>query len=315
MHDLSRQLRRMLGGAIRLKVPDLQLEQIERDWRYPESHHLALANGIRLHYRDSHPRDRRRPVLILLHGMLVDSEVWSPLWSRLAEHYRLVAIDLPGHGLTMAPASFPATIEAQVSTLHAALGQLGIERCSLAGSSMGGLLAWSLALAAPERIERLILIGAAGWADERSETRRIERRMQLLGAAPLRPLLRYFDPAGIVTASLQESLAPHEPSAALIERHHQLARLPGHRDILLNLARHWRSRPLADPRKLQHLSLPVLIIAGDNDALIPLEHAHRFHRAMPNARLVVLAGSGHLPMLTMPDRVAAEIDDCLQRDR
>ncbi|MEQ1772088.1 MAG: alpha/beta fold hydrolase, partial [Devosia sp.] len=138
------------GAYFTLKRPDVPYETLAAQYENAASRYEDLPGGIRVHYRDE--GQTNGPVLVLIHGFSASVHTWEPWVQRLGEEYRIISLDLPGHGLTRAPAGYQASIEAYRDVVHQFLEARGISEFSLAGSSMGGNVAWEYALAYPEQV-------------------------------------------------------------------------------------------------------------------------------------------------------------------
>src|SRR5918998_6376127 len=136
------------------------------DWRehaerlhHPDRSRFAEVNGVRLHYQEA--GDENDPAVVLIHGFLASNFVWRDVLLPLAEEgFHVVAPDLVGFGFSGKPADGEYTIEAQARAVTGLLDALGIGRATLVGSSYGAAVAAVVALDHPERVERLVLVGA-----------------------------------------------------------------------------------------------------------------------------------------------------------
>jgi pimeloyl-ACP methyl ester carboxylesterase len=144
-----------------LRRDDIPYEQLEAIYANTDSRYLAFGDNMRVHFRDVGPRDAE--AIILVHGFSASLHTWEPWVDNLKRDYRVISIDLPGHGLSrcidnseIGPGQFIETINRVANTLE-------IERFTLAGNSMGGAAAWNYALAFPQRLDGLVLVDAAGW--------------------------------------------------------------------------------------------------------------------------------------------------------
>ncbi|SDB38829.1 alpha/beta fold hydrolase [Belnapia rosea] len=150
-----------LGGGIWLYNPDLPRAALERRWAPPPSQFVEAA-GVRLHIRDTGPRDGL--AVLPIHGFgssLHTWEAWAPL---LEDRFRLVSLDLPGFGLTGPDPTGDYSDERSVAVLAALLDRLGIGQAAAVGSSMGGRIAWRFAAAEPGRVSKLVLMAPDGFA-------------------------------------------------------------------------------------------------------------------------------------------------------
>lgn len=294
-----------------LQRPDIPYERLEARYANEESEFIDLPDGVRVHIRDQGPADR--PTLVLLHGFAASLHTWEPWVERLADDYRVITIDLPGHGLTRAPRQYQASTQGFVGIVQAVVEARGIERFTLAGNSMGGGVAWNYALAHPEDLEGLVLVNAAGWRPSTANEGEREGpppfifsliRAPIIGPGirnlEMRPLARQ----GLRSAFIDDSLVDR----AMVNRYVELSRGPGHRAILLNIQQNGAS---AD--RMREIALPTLVMHGAQDNLIPVDAGRYYAAAIPGAELVVFDNVGHVPMEEAPDQSAAALEAFLAR--
>lgn len=286
---------------------DISYAELERRYAGPSSHYLDLPGGVRLHYRDEGKADG--PVLVLVHGFGASSADWDDWARRLGDTYRIVAPDLPGHGLTRAPAGYRNSSAAQVEVVEAMAEALKLPPFVIAGNSMGGGVAWRYALAHPERLKGLVLVDAAGWPAEKD--RRNDAVIFKLLANPLaRAVIRDLDNSALVKQGLEAALLDKRlVTPALAKRYTDLSRAPGHRAILTD--RSGQDNP-ATKARLGAIDTPTLVMVGQQDRLIPYTDGRRFAGAIPGAKLIVYPDAGHVPMQQIPDRTAADLRAWLQ---
>ena len=255
-----------------ISEPEVPRAVLEAKYATPPSQFLVLADGTRLHYRDRGPRDG--PVLIVLHGFSGSLFIWES-WSRaLSDRFRVISLDLPGHGLTGAVPSGDYSQGAMVQSVKAVADRLGLDRFALAGVSMGGGVAARFAELYPKRVSHLILIDAAG---ARTSTR---PRLHLSTMAANLPVIdRFF-------------------LYAVMKRMPELAHMEGSPQAILE---HFR---LADDTYVWNhvgaIKAPVLILWGGNDQVIPIAGAYAWHNAIPGSKLIVYPGAGHVSMADAP---------------
>lgn len=292
-----------LGGlTLALWRADIPFARLRDRYGRPSSRVLALPDGVRLHYRDVGRADG--PVLVLLHGYSASSLDWQEWVERLGDRYRLILVDLPGHGLTEAPAGYEASIARMVACIAALLDALACPAVVLVGNSMGGQVVWRYAVDRPTRVAGLVLIGSTGWTDERQATS--QGLFRFLGHAAGRFLLRHLDLTWIARRGLRSVFAdPSRVTPSMVTRYTDLARAPGHRDILTGLQ--MQGGDATQLARLGTLDMPTLILAGDQDQLVPVADGHRFARAIRNSTLIVYPAVGHVPMQEIPDRTADDL--------
>jgi pimeloyl-ACP methyl ester carboxylesterase len=247
---------------------------------------MRQVGAWRLHVRDTGPRDA--PAIVLLHGFGASLQTWDGWAPGLGRRWRVVRVDLPGSGLSPPDPADDYTDARSITMLVALMDGLGLPRASIAGHSIGGRIAWAFAAAHPERVDRLVLVAPDGFASPGFE----------YGRAPAVPamfaLMRYVLPKPLLRMNLAPAYAdPDVLSDALVTRYDDLLRAPGARQALLD---RMRQTVLVDPRPLlATIRAPTLLLWGERDAMIPLANSADYLKALPDARLVVIPGAGHLP--------------------
>ncbi|MFZ5730174.1 MAG: alpha/beta fold hydrolase [Pseudomonadota bacterium] len=204
----------ILVGLSACVAPDLPYAELEERYASPASRYLETDEGLRIHYRDEGPRDAPTTI-VLVHGFAASLHAWEPWVARLSPDYRMVSLDLPGHGLTRAPEDYEITPASQVAVVDAVAGHLELEPFVIAGNSMGGAVAWRYTLAHPDKVRGLVLVNAAGWPQAEGAESGPPLVFRLLANPLGRALLRNLDPRplakdGLVQAYEDESLVTPE---------------------------------------------------------------------------------------------------------
>lgn len=296
------------GGAyLALNRPDIPYENLEAQYAGPASQYVDLPGGVRMHYREQGKADG--PTLLLVHGFSASLHTWEPWVERLGNEYRIVSLDLPGHGLTRAPAGYDASIEVFRDAVQSFAEAKNLSRFVIAGSSMGGNVAWEYAVAHPERTQALILVDAGGWPESRAGLDQDPPIFKILRDPVLGPIMRNLDTTRLVRQGLENSFAdPTLVTDEMVDRYVRLSRAPGHRDILLQITLGFRERNYATPERLAPLaSMPVLILHGDRDLLVPPDHGRQFNAAISGSQLVMFENTGHIPQEEKPDESAEAV--------
>ncbi|WP_422012882.1 alpha/beta fold hydrolase [Roseateles sp.] len=290
-----------LAAFLWLRAPDLPAARLEARWATPADRYLDLGGGLRLHYRDEGPAGA--PVLVLLHGYGDSHATWEGWAGALKAGHRVISLDLPGHGLTAAPAGTVLDREALARLVVRFAEAIKLPPYVLAGNSMGGGVAWQLGLLAPQTLRGLVLVDAAGWPMPAATPSLAFRILAhpwgraLLERIDNRPLIRQ----GLTAQVGDKSLITDE----LVDRWALYQRYPGHRPILMSAAPGAQAPATAE--RLAGLHLPTLVLWGELDPLLPLEHGRRFAEAIAGSQLIVYAGVGHLPQREIPQRSAADV--------
>jgi pimeloyl-ACP methyl ester carboxylesterase len=298
-----------VGGYFALRRGDVPYASLEQSYANAKSRYAELPGGVRMHYRDQ--GSRTGPALLLVHGYSASLHAWEPWVERLGDRYRMISIDLPGHGLTSAPSNYQASIEQYVRDVEAFAQTQGLSRFTLVGSSMGGHVAWEYALAHPDRLDALALVDASGWPDARGSNPALI--FTLLRNPIARPILRDLDNTSLVQQGLRAAFAdPNSVDDAMVRRYVQMARAPGHRDILIQMSDTSGRRP-ASRERLAQIRAPTLILHGERDNLVPVQHGRMFAAAIPGSELIIWPDEGHVPMEEHPDRSAEAASNFLSR--
>ncbi len=232
------------------------------------------------------------PRTILAHGGWIGSwELWTEPFAHLSKTWRTVAYDHRGSGVTIAPVE-SITMENMVSDIFAVMDELGIEKCVLAGESAGGMVVTNAVLQQPHRFEGLILVDAT----LHNETGKNDNFIRGLKA-------NYeMTCAGFVDACIPESEA--DSAAVRSWGRKILARAASDSAIrLLEYSHGIDLRP-----SLAEIQIPTLILHGTQDVIIPPSESEYAVSQIPNSKLHLFQGAGHVPTITRPREVAEEIN-------
>lgn len=274
--------------------------------RQDTSLHYGTIHGHRRAYRMM----GSGPAVLLLHGIGDSSESWVPLMPALAEHYTVIVPDLLGHGASAKPRA-DYSVAAYANGMRDLMEVLGVPRATIIGHSLGGGVAAQLAYQFPERCERLVLVATGGVSREVAPVLRI-------AAAPFAEL----------------ALLPLQlPGARVLARAlSQLLRLSGHdlgRDAdemvrvfdglpdaaarvafsrTLRSVVDWRGQVVTMlDRSYLAEAMPIMLMWGAHDGIIPARHAELAHTAIPGSRLSMYPDAGHFPHRADPERFVAEV--------
>lgn len=286
-----------------LWTPDRSRSALEAKYlRAPQD--LLDVAGMRLHVRDEGPRTA--PALILLHGLGASLHTWDPWAGALQDRWRVIRLDLPGHGLSDPDPRGDYTDARSRELIVALMDRLGLAQATLVGHSIGGRIAWGFAAREPQRVERLVLVAPDGFASPGFEYGQPPEVPMSLGA------MRWVLPRPLLRMSLAPAYAePASLTDDLMTRYHDLMLAPGAREAMLQ---RMRQTVLEDPvPHLRGIAAPTLLIWGDQDAMIPSANAGDYLRTMPRATLHTLPGVGHLPHEEDPLRSVQALRAFLER--
>lgn len=250
------------------------------------------------------------PVLLLIHGMAGSNENWHAVIEPLARRHTVIAPDLPGHG-TSAPGAGDYSLGALAVGLRDLMIMLGHTRATLVGHSLGGGIAMELSYHFPELAERLVLVSSGGLGQEVSPVLRAAALpgADLFIAATARAATKAGSAVGrgLATVGLRPNADVAEVArgyASLVDHDRRTAFLATLRAVVGTRGQSVN----ASDRLYLTARLPVLIVWGANDPIIPAHHGQRAHEAIAGSRLEIFDGVGHLPQIERPARFVAVLE-------
>lgn len=304
----------VVAGAIATK---LLTRPTDVSWRtstdliyHPEYSWFTTIGGVRVHYQEA--GDEKAPVMILIHGFISSTSVWSEVFLPLAgAGFRIIALDLPGYGYSGKPRDGRYTIDAQAHSVIRLMDGLGIEQATIVGASYGGAIAATVALDYPDRVSKLVLIGAV------SNDRPKKKILLRLASLPIigdivTPL--FLGSRWVLRKRMEEMyrrVGIPFSERMFAARHHLLATANSHRAMIRTI-RHWSANRIA--RQTPLIRQPTLIVWGEEDTHIPLADGFRLRDTIPNARLIVFRKCGHLPPQEKPEKFVEVVSSFCKTD-
>lgn len=299
----------VLVGPFLVPVPPLENARTPQELADPDSQFIPI-NGLDVHVKTS---GQGQPVYVLLHGFGASLYSWDAVFPTFAQMGRVIAYDRPAFGLTERPMQWdgpnPYSPEAQVDMLLGLLNHFGVEKAVLVGNSAGGTVAMQFTLAHPDRVSALVLVDPAVYAGGGSPAwlRPLLATPQMRRLGPL--FARQIETRGMQLIST----AWHDPAkipAQTFERYRKPLQVENWDKALWEFTLASRGANL--PARLGELTLPVLVISGDDDRIVPTAESIRLAGELPNAELVVIEQAGHVPHEERPqtflDAVSAFIN-------
>lgn len=299
----------VVAGAVATK---LLTRPTDVSWRdsidqiyHPEYSWFTKIGGVRIHYQEA--GDENAPALVLIHGLISSTLVWSEALLPLAHAgFRVIAIDLPGFGYSDKPADGRYTIDSQAHAVISLMDRLGIDTASIVGASYGGAIAATIALDYPERVERLVLVGAV--TSDEPKKKLLLRILQIpIVGDIVTPL--FLGSRWVLRARMEEAyrrvgkpIDEHMVSA----RHHILETANMQR-AMIRTVRRWHANRIQ--RQAPLIRQPTLLVWGEADSHIPVSEAFQLRDAIPNARLIVIRNCGHLPPAEYPEAFVKVLRD------
>ena len=271
----------------------------------------VLVHGNAVSYAEA-GADSGGPVVVLVHGIASRASQWERVMERLGETCHVVAPDLLGHGSSAKPRG-DYSLGAHACGIRDLLATLGHDRISLVGHSLGGGIALQFAYQFPERVERLALVSSGGLGREVSM---FLRAATLPGAELVLPLLAgsWVRKAGSKAGSLLGRVGVQLPES-LQECLTGFGSLgdPGTRAAFVHTARSVLdpAGQRVDARDRLYLAadLPLFVVWGRKDAIIPVAHGESLAASVPGTQLEIFERSGHFPHLTEPGRLATVLSE------
>lgn len=243
--------------------------------------------------------------MVLVHGFGANKDNW-PLYARkLIKDYYIICPDLPGFGDNTADPALSYHTQAQAERLNAFIRALGINRCHLAGNSMGGMITLRYALSFPEQLHTITLFNNAGVSgSNKSELELgVEQGKNLLSISTMEDL-----DALMTFVVHQPRKIPMPIKKLMYSKAKQREAL--HQSIFEGLTKELEAAPLED--QLANISVPTLIIWGKYDRLIDVSCTEKLRTAIPRNECIIMEDTGHMPMIERPRESAAAQRQFLQ---
>jgi pimeloyl-ACP methyl ester carboxylesterase len=254
------------------------------------------------------------PPVVFVHGLSGSWPNWLEQLPVFAERHRVITLDLPGFGHSPMPAE-TITISYYARILDGLLEELAVDAAALVGSSMGGFVSAELAIARPQRVERLVLVAVAGISTYRH--RDAMRAVPWITRAE-RIAAGYTAWLASRSDAVTRRRGLRNATLGVVMRHP--ARLPGPlaaeqlrgagKPGFIGALRALLEYPISE--RLPEIACPTLIVWGDEDRLISVRDADAFAEMIPNSRKVVFADTGHLAMLERPAAFNALVEGFLE---
>jgi pimeloyl-ACP methyl ester carboxylesterase len=300
------------GAAVAAVATKLLSRPRDVDWNknrdvvfHADHSRFADVDGVQIHYQEAGPADG--PVMVLIHGFASSTLVWSKVLLKLAgAGYRVIAPDMLGYGYSGKPRRADYTIASQARMIASLLTGLKAKKATLVGSSYGAAVAATVALDHPEKVERLVLVGAVTNNDP---TRFLVMRLfrspligdivspLLLGSRRLlrRRMKRVYDRHAWVLDERRVDA-----------RHLPLRAANTHRAILRTVRKWDAERISQDAHLIRH---PTLILWGENDREVPLQNGELLHQEIQDSQLIIFRECGHLPHEEFPVEFAQVVSN------
>ena len=283
---------------------DIPMTTLEQEYGGSNLQRLNI-DGVNLAYKV----EGSGPPLVLIHSHFYTMRQWQAWVDDLQQDFTLIRFDLTSHGLTGADPSGDYSRARGSVLLSALLDHLGIARASLAGSSTGGALAWYYAAHYPQRVDKLILINAPGMP-------RVTNKYMEMGMPDWAGYVFYLLPESLFKAFLQAPVVDKSLiSDAQVREFHRMYRGTGNRMAEFERMQAWEKGDISGD--LAQIQAPTLIMWGEQNPQLPVEHVQQYVDKLVNAQRVqqrIYPGVGHVIPVEIPAQSAADTRLFLQGD-
>ena len=307
----------MLLSLVVIVVSSVRLDKSKDDllpaYANTASQFIALPDGAIAHVRDQ--GNKAGPVLVLVHGSNASFHTWEPWVAILGEKYRVVTMDMPGHGLTGAVPNGDYSRTGMVAFVHEVTQKLGLTRYALGGNSMGGGVAAQYTETYPGEVSALILVDASGIPRKHQPGEKIPLGFRLARMPVLNKILLYVTPRSIIDEGLHKVFVDQSKvTEEMVTRYYDLTLYDGNRRAT---GIRFRLPPNDEDvaKKLGTIKAPTLILWGDKDGLIPVEYAGEFAKRIEGSKVLIYSNVGHIPMEEVAEKSAVDVQNFLKMSK
>ena len=283
---------------------DIPAETLEARYGTPSSQ-FAEIDGARIHYRD----EGQGPAVVLIHANFASLIGWDPWVDAFKDRYRVVRFDMTSHGLSGADATGDYSLPRTVDLMERLLDRLGVERCAIVGTSLGGTVAIHYTVRNPHKVAGLGLISPGSLEPD------VRGREAPPSISPVAALVRWITPRALPEFMLKGGFSdPERVSPELVDRWHDLWRLEGQRPAHLERLRQYISGNIEE--LIGQVSAPVLIQWGEDNPQVHVELAAELARLLtsaPTVETIIYPGVGHMAIQEAPRETAVDARDWLDR--
>jgi magnesium chelatase accessory protein len=272
------------------------------DWPNRAASRFVQAGGLRWHVQQF----GQGPVLLLIHGTGASTHSWRDLAPRLARRFHVIAPDLPGHGFTRCADADRLSLPGMATAVRALLDVLGIEPAWAVGHSAGAAVLVRMCLDARLQPRRLVSLNGALLPLGGLRSPLFAPLARLFVSNPLVPRLFAWQASQPDTFARMMQQTGSTLDARGVELYQRLASRPAHVGAALDMMARWDVRPLE--HQIARLQVPLTLVSGGRDRMIPPSHAEDVRRLLPDAQVVLFEDLGHLAHEEQPERIATLIE-------
>ena len=269
---------------------------------------LGTTADVKVHYVEA--GSPSAPPMMLVHGFATGWFMWKQVMPELAKDYHVFAIDLPGFGFSDKPKDFPYEPDGYGKTLMNFMDQKGIQKAILVGNSMGGSLSLWLAMYHPERVSRLVLVDAGGYP------MKLPVMLWIATISWIRPIAKPLFGKWVIKLMLKYIFSDDSKvTPELVEEYGQPFETENAKDVLFWMFKRNDISNFGELTKnIPNIKVPTLVIWGENDRVIPIEHAHNFNRDIKDSEMVIIPQCSHCPQVDKPAEFLRAITTFLMKN-
>ena len=283
-----------------LGVADIPMSYLKKHY-VTDNDHFMKVNGYDIHYREV----GQGPTIVLCHGIYSSLQTWDGWINDLKGSYRVIALDMPGYGLTGGPKNIDDfTEQNMVNTFAKFVDHLGLKHFDLVGNSMGGFVAATYAANYPDRVDRLILLDPFGYPQPTPWL------LSLATFPPVEFMGRYILPPVVVTMNLRWTYGdPRRITDKNAYRYVRMSQREGAKAIYVKTLNIVKAQAHTDkPLPFYRIKAPTLLMWGAKDPWVPRKIAQKWLNDVPDSKLIVYPGVGHIPMEEIPETTVADAE-------
>ena len=285
---------------------DISKADIDKKYGTPPSSFVTV-NKMRVHYRDQGNKLDTLP-LILLHGTGASLHTWEKCISNIDKKKRIITLDLPAYGLTGPNPEREYSIANYVEFVNDFMEKMGVNRFILGGNSLGGMISWNYTLRFPQKVDKLILIDAAGFKFQSNSK---PLAFTLAKIPIIKNSLLYLSPRFVARKSVENVYFDKATvTDTVVERYFDLFLREGNRQAFID--RMAETHKNVNTNLLSKIPQKTLIIWGDHDQLIPLNYGYLFADKLPNNTFAIIKNCGHVQMEEKPEETATNINNFIK---
>lgn len=280
--------------------PNMITDANETKAKYETTYSKYLDwKGVKLHYID---KGQGQPI-VLFHGFAGSFCNWNDLAATIPEGYRLIIPDLPGLGLSEFPEidENEDIIELFADFSTTLFEELDLRDAAVVGNSLGGYVGWETTVRNSDRVSSLVLLNSAGYSIADTDAFFI----RLSKTKFFKQIIRKGVPTMLTKTAAKRCLGdPSKAKVTGLQSFHDMLNDEGNLQTV-SIIGGCGQEP--DSTKISQIEVPTLIVWGDLDNIIPVEHAYKFHRDIENSELLIYEGSGHVPMIENTERLSKDL--------